>query len=174
MDNFDNIPVFGEYEPHDLKYAMKNTLSRDEYCPQAHYNKKPIILYDLINILPKSFSFTHENFDDKDIKQYFKMQNKLSQSTILDLIEKSDYSDHFRIINRNRKLKNLLKECYPEINIVNDISFIEFALYTDKKQADRSNKIKSPRIFALLGNHGAFHILFYDPYHEIFPKKSEY
>lgn len=134
----------------------------------AGYGQKPLISYNFIDIDKTNYCFDQECLDADDILWYFELLKEFSSKTINELID-SDYKKHFHLYhNPNPQLKSLLKsisgvtlrpETTPTIG--------QFALYTDRELASRKNKIKSPRIYFIVGHNAVMYILFYDPYHEI-------
>lgn len=128
----------------------------------------PVVCYNYIDLDKTQYNFKQSCFDNTDIKAYFEGIKYISEHTLEELLDYSDREFHFHKSYINGNLRKALirlngnKRYMPEI--------YHFALYTNKQEkADRYKKIKSPRIYFLVGKHGMIYILFYDPYHEINP-----
>lgn len=128
---------------------------------------RPVICYDLIDLDTTAYSFHQSCFDNADIKEYFSSLKYISQHTIDDLIQNSDYKFHFHKSQIRGILKNILRQLHNNNDIFPEI--YHFALYTSSTKANRNNGIKSPRIYFVVGYSGMIYPLFYDPYHEINP-----
>lgn len=127
----------------------------------------PVICYDLIDLSVTPYHFHQECFDNKDIREYFNSLKYISQHTIEDLIQNSNYRFHFHKSKIIGNLRNELQKLHKKNNIYPEI--YHFALYTSKEKANRNSGIKSPRIYFVIGYNGMIYPLFYDPYHEINP-----
>lgn len=149
----------------NLKYKFG-----DDIKYRIAFEKTPLIAYDYIDIEKTNYHFHQKCLNNYDAKNYFLKLKEISSKNIDEL--KINYKDHFHIYNDPpKKLKSLFKELFNKTNIrAEEIPpFGQIALYTDKKGADRTKNIKSPRIYFIIGRYAVFHILFYDPYHEINP-----
>lgn len=136
------------------------------------FRKTPLIAYNYIDLGSTDYNFKQEVFDNYDICAYFETLKTFSNLSINELTEVKCNSDHFRIDNSIKSnLRNLLLQISGKSNFVPEqIPPIgHFALYTSREGASRRSKVKSPRIYFMIGPKGIFYILFYDPYHEINP-----
>jgi hypothetical protein len=165
---------FPSEEPVDLKYKFEDKL-QDEDIKKSMTNT-PLFCYDYIDLETTDYHFNQECLDGVDARSYFQQVKKFSQIPLNDLINQSNYKDHFRVYNTpGRKIKELLEKISGKATLLPEQipSLGEFALYTDQdRKADRETGVKSPRIHFFIGEHGIIYILFFDPYHEIFNKKG--
>ncbi len=126
--------------------------------------------YDYIDIKQTDFSFSQKCLNNFDIIKYFKKVKDISNKTLNELIDDSDFKEHFHIYNNPRgKLLSLIKIISGKKHIKDEElpSIGQFALYTHPKGSSRSKGIKSPRIFFIVGHSSILYIILYDPYHEI-------
>lgn len=134
-------------------------------------SKRPLFSYDFIFMDDSEYSVRQECFDNTDIQSYFNKLKNISSVTLNDLIDKSNYKDHFHAINNpNNKLKDIIKRALGKSNLTQEEMPIiaQLALYTNKELACRTKGIKSPRIFFMIGPHAVFYLIGYDPFHEVF------
>lgn len=140
-----------------------------------HYNKTPLFAYDFLDLDLTEYHFNQECLDNNDIRSYFRKLKELSQLSIDNMIDELSHKEHFHIYNiPNRRIKNLLLQVLnkkamrdEEIPPVGQIG-----LYTGGEAANRETGVKCPRIYFMIGPYAVLYILFYDPYHEINPGKS--
>lgn len=131
----------------------------------------PSICYEYIDLDKTEYNFHQSVFDSFDIKKYFSALKDISSQEFCKLRD-SHYSFHFHIYySPSGKLLKLVRKISGKSHLtVEETPPIgQFALYTDPKGADRKKKIKSPRIYFIVGPYAILYILFYDPYHEINP-----
>jgi hypothetical protein len=154
----------------DLKYKFG-----DDITYKIAFQNTPLIAYDYIDLDKTDYCFHQKCFSNFDAKKYFAKLKEISSKKIDQLLD--DYKGHFHIYNKvPRNLLRLFEKVFggddstflkPEIIP----PFGQIALYTNPNGSDKGKGIKSPRIYFILGKFGVFHILFYDPYHEINPGK---
>jgi len=157
----------------DRKFNFGNESSKNF---NKYFSNNPLFSYDLIGLNLTEYNFNQDCFDLKDIKTYFEKVNFISKKSINDLIDSTNYRNHFHVISYpNAKLKELIKKISGRSTLRDEQLPIigQFALYTDDYEASRASSRKSPRIYFLIGKNAIFYVLFYDPYHEIYPKKSK-
>lgn len=174
MDFFEQINDFIEFE--EEEFDLKFRLGQKVY--KLNLDFTPTIAYDYLNIdddLDYSFhhsefhSFTCEKSPKKsDYNIYFDKIKALCTKTLDDSINNSHYTEHLKVINPNKKLLDIVKKIFGVSYISHEQlpQFGELGLYTNKVGN------KAPRIFFFIGNLGVIYILFYDPFHSIFPKKT--
>ncbi|KAA6332380.1 hypothetical protein EZS27_019116 [termite gut metagenome] len=158
-----------EIETFNRRYKWGDPISNEDIL--FSMNVKPVFSYGLIDINKTDYNFQHANFDNKDIKEYFKVMNKISTTTIQDILDSEEKRKlHFYRSNINGNLSKALNKLTDNkyIQPRNYLPTYHFALYTNEK-TDRNTKIKSPRIYLMVGEKEILYILFYDPYHEINP-----
>ena len=126
-----------------------------------------VVSYDLVDLCETPYHFLQE-FTWRDTQAYFSLLKKISGSTVNDLLD-SEKGLHFYRTDVRGNLKKLLRKISPQAVEANPLIF-HFALYTDEGvMADRSQDIRAPRIYFMLGRNGIIYMLFFDPYHEINP-----
>ncbi len=165
---FTNVDYDDEFQ--DLKFKFGQKISNSI---NKHYSRTPLFSYDYVDLNETAYNFSQDCFDNTDAKKYFEKVKEFSKLAIDDIIDESSYKKHFHIYStpkhKQRELlnkihkKQLRDEQLPPIG--------QFALYTNEN-ASRETKIKSPRIYFMVGDYGIFYILFYDPYHEINQQKK--
>lgn len=157
LDNFEEIDINHHFSPN----ALRNSL-----------DKKPIFSYRSIDLDKTDYQFHQDCFTNEDIKKYFQILNEFSNMTLNQILD-SKHKYHFYESSLKGKLLDVFKKYTNNKNIRdNDIPPIyHFALYTSRNgnTNNREKGIKSPRIYFMIGSFCTFHILFYDPYHEINP-----
>ena len=138
----------------------------------------PTISYDYLFLDPNhTHSFHNDELNEKTCEEipdksdyaiYFEKIKSFCKRPLGDSIDKVNYQEHIHVIPPNRKLKELLKLASKKSSIENiDLpQFGQFALYTNRGNS------KAPRIFFFIGNYAIIYVLFYDPYHEIFPSTT--
>ena len=151
----------------DIKYSFgsKSKVSTSDY------KLTPLFGYDFIAFGKTAYCFAQACLDTDDIQYYYQTLNKISKTSINDLVDKSHHSLHFHILAKpNAILLELYKSIIGKEYIPPELLpiFGQFALYTSTTKADRNSGIKSPRIIFILGPMAVLYILFYDPYHEIY------
>ncbi len=173
-DFFDEIKDFLEEEGRDFRYKIGdkaiNLHSDLDFTPIISYEYLNIdALADFSFVQPEFQSFTSEQYPDKsDYHIYFETIKYVCSKKLNDLLNE-DYTKHFKTINNPKK--ELVEIVSKILNIKNNTKMQlpqlgEFALYTNK------NGNKAPRIFFFIGNLGIIYVLFYDPFHKIFPLKN--
>jgi hypothetical protein len=164
---------FPSEEPSNLKYRFGDKINNEDISNSQKHS--PLFCYNYIDLDQTEYNFNQDCLDSIDAKFYFKRVKQISQKLLEDSIDNSSYKDHFRIYNSpNKKMKDLFKKISGSKYVIDEQlpSFGEFALYTDEEGlANRAIGKKSPRIHFFIGPYGIIYILFYDPYHEIFPTK---
>lgn len=161
------------------KYIFKNNINNvSKFVPgskiefqklNTSYCCSPVFAYDYISIDNTEYSFCKQQLSNQDINMYFKKMKYLATHTINELIDNTDHTLHFKLeSDHNKKITALLKQIFNQDFTDNTKPIIgHFALYTNSNDVSANNEIKSPRIYFLLGNDPVFHVLFYDPHHEI-------
>ena len=141
--------------------------------PTKDMSFSPIISYMHIDIGITKYHFhlPAPAFDEEDRKIYFQKLKKYSNLTLEYLSDKSPNEEHFKLEYDIRSpVFGLLEELF-KVKITDENAPIigHFALYTTPATPEEieSGTVKSPRIFFLLDNNSIFHILFYDPFHQI-------
>ncbi|TAJ13046.1 hypothetical protein DMA11_10290 [Marinilabiliaceae bacterium JC017] len=164
MDNFfSEINDFIEDSGRDIKFKFGDKIVN---ISEDH---TPVFSYDYLNLNPEcEFNFCSDKITIEDYKQYFNRVNELSQIYIGELIDSSDHTDHFHILNSpNRVLKGLLKETFncEKFDQTNMPTLGQFSLYSKGKN-------KPHRIFFLIGQLGFLYLLYFDAEHKIFSATS--
>jgi len=168
--NFDNEEDELEQPHYDFK------LGYGEDHPVEDFVFHPTFSYKYIDLGVTNYHFHRPEFDDdNDRKIYFEKVKKYSGMSVDDL-EKQHYSEHFKLDRYPRSSSTevkLLGELLQGRKFKDGDAPImgHFALYTNE-QVEGDPLKKSPRIFFFLGKKALIHILFYDPWHEIHPKKN--
>lgn len=138
-------------------------------------SKHPVFCFKFADTNSINYSFLQTHFDKNDFNIFIKKLKFISSQTIHYLSCQAERHHHFQIRGiATGNIKKLIKELAGEIKLNDSQMPIvgHFALYTSKNGADRDSKRKSPRIHFFVGNHAEFHILFYDPFHEIHRNKQ--
>lgn len=138
---------------------------------QQNYTKRPddfypIYSYKYLNIKEiEDYCFIQSNFSTDEYNKYFEIVKQLSQSTIGDLHQRGEF--RFRISKHNARLLDLLKRLIGKAYLSDEQipEFGHFHLTTEEKDG------KKPVIHFFIGEKGVFHMLFYDPFHNIHPTK---
>ena len=157
FDNIDEIDLNHHFSPN----AIRNSL-----------NKKPVFSYRSIDLDKTEYKFNQDCFTNEDIKKYFQILNEFSNMSLNQILD-STQKYHFHESPLKGNLLDVFKR-YTNNSNIRDYeipSIYHFALYNseDRDKASRKTGIKSPRIYFMIGSFCTFHILFYDPYHEINP-----
>ena len=160
----------------DDEVPLRYSFGDETLGAYKEFDLTPTFSYAYLDFDETDFCFNQNSFDNQDCTSYFKTVKALSNSTINDLIDNSSYKTHFHFYpNPNQKLRDLLNKVANKILKPEERPSIgQFSLYTSTQKADRSEGIKSPRIYFFVGNWAVLYILFYDPYHEINPGKSSH
>lgn len=117
----------------------------------------------------------NQHFTDRDTLRIFKLLKRFSCCTLKEMLcQKNDEDDEGERLHLNRSnIKGNLKKAFDKLGKKVDESnslVYHFALYTDQSEkADRAKKIRSPRVYFMVGQFGIMHILFIDFFHEINP-----
>ena len=119
-----------------------------------------------------AYGFNQE-FSEKDARRYFKLMRKFCSNT-LEFMESlndepDDEGEKLHLYNNpiSGNLKKVL-ETYDK-EAAQAIPYIyHFALYTCGN-ASRKTKVRSPRVYFMVGAYGIIYPLFFDPFHEINP-----
>lgn len=130
-----------------------------------------LVSYSMVNLSDSNYGFNHPNFDEKDALYYLNRMKILSTKSISEIRDSDKNLDWHLHKTNGRNIIESVKEHF-NVKKLNDMPEIyHFALYPRHKQtkADKSNKIKNPRIHFVIGYYGIIYPLFYDPYHEINP-----
>lgn len=172
LNILDEIQNFIEDEERDLKYRLGDNFT-------LSFDTTPSIAYDYLNIdeVPE-YSFHHpeflksesEEFPNKsDYNIYFHKIKNLCTRSLEDSLYNQPYTEHLKTINPNKNLLNVVKKIFKKEHIPAEQlpQFGEFGLYTNK------GNNRAPRVFFFIGNLGMIYILFYDPFHKIFPMKEK-
>lgn len=130
---------------------------------------KPVISYDLVDTGDSNFSFYQDCFDSEDAIKYFGIMKTLCKSCIEDLRDLEGTELHL-YTTKGKNIGNELKRLNNGQPLNQMPEIMHFALYTND-EANRENKIKSPRIHFMVGARGIIYPLFYDPYHEMNPSR---
>ena len=172
-DFFDTLKDILEDEERDFRYKLGDKLVN----LHSDLGFIPIISYEYLNIdilsefsfiQPEFHSITSEQYPNKsDYNIYFETIKQICSKKI-DVLRGESYTKHFNLFtNPQKELTEIVRKI---MNIKNPKTQLpqlgEFGLYTNK------NGNKAPRIFFFVGNLGILYILFYDPFHKIFPRKS--
>tara|TARA_R110001632_G_scaffold232421_1_gene373163 strand:- start:3310 stop:3834 length:525 start_codon:yes stop_codon:yes gene_type:complete len=172
VDNIlDEISNLIEYEERDLKFRLGDDFP-------ITFTTTPSIAYDYLNINddldysfhnPEFLKMESEEFPNKsDYNIYFDKIKNLCKKSLDESLNNSSHKEHLKTVNPNKNLVNVVKKIFKKNHIPPEQlpQFGEFGLYTNKK----SNR--APRVFFFIGNAGMIYILFYDPFHKIFPSKT--
>jgi hypothetical protein len=159
--------------PTEEELNLKYKFGDDLKYPIA-LNRTPIFAYDYIDIGKTEYHFHQKYFTNYDAKKYFSKLKEISSMIVDDFL--NDENKHFHIYQNEKlspKLKSLFKALFNKttLKVEEYPPFGQIALYTDKNGANKEKGLKSPRIYFIIGKYAVFHILFYDPYHEINPGK---
>lgn len=162
FDKFDKSEEDDEVQ----KFSFGNKVN-----PSEHFYRTPLIAYNYIDIDVTDYRFGQPHLDTNDIKLYFSKLKEFSALTLNELIDGVDYRQHFHIYSKpNATIRGLLEKLSGKSLTHEYVPPVgQFALYTGASKADRATATKSPRIYFIVGEWGIFHILFYDPFHEINP-----
>lgn len=140
-----------------------------------HY---PNVCYKYLQ-MEGTYGFDQQEWDYKDAVAYFESMNILAKIPISDFqeLDKDDWHMYSNPIHKGQNLYSELSKVFGEAVLKKPElipPFFHFALYQDKGViADRSKKIKSPRIYFFIGDNAAIYPMFYDPYHELNPQEEE-
>lgn len=171
-DFFEQINDFIEFEESDFKFKLGQKVYK------LNLDFTPTIAYDYLNIdSDLNYSFHHNEFHEfsseiepgkSDYNIYFDKIKTLCSRTIDESINESHYTEHLKVISPNKNLLDVVKKIFGVTHIPHDQlpQFGELGLYTNK------DGTKAPRVFFFIGNLGIIYILFYDPFHNIFPSKT--
>lgn len=136
-------------------------------------NLTPIFSYQNIDLGKTLYHFHLDDpdFSAHDRKIYFSKLRKYSRMKLKELMN-LPHDDHFKIdVDPNTAIIALVEQVYDKkVNTTDKPIIGHFALYTTPIKLDAQNRpirSKSPRVFFHLDTSCVFHILFYDPYHEI-------
>lgn len=168
MGNFD----FGEDDEvlNDLHYEF--SIGYEDENPTKKMHNRPVFSYKYL-CLDGTYGFKHNEFLHKEWRKYFDLVKEFSNCSLEDLVESQNNNLHFRLQHSYNQEHAELEKLIGYSLKKDELPILgHFALYTTP--ADPKNlvkKIKSPRIFFLLGKNSVLHILFFDPFHEIHKKK---
>lgn len=159
-----SIPDY-DNEINDFSFKLGSQTYRqrpDDFYPVYSYK------YLNINIIEK-YCFIQTNFEKEEYNKYFEIVRDLSYSKIGELHQQGKY--RFRISKHNRTILDLLTQLVGKSSLT-DEQIPEFGHFhlSETNKIDEQ-KSKCPVIHFFLGERGVFHILFYDPYHQIHPTK---
>lgn len=170
LNILDEIQYFIEDEERDLKYQLGDNFL-------IPLTTTPSIAYDYLNIddvpeysfhNPEFLKTESEEFPNKsDYNIYFNKIKDLCKRSLDDSLYNLPYTEHLKTIRPNKNLLSVVKKIFKKDYIPDEQlpQFGEFGLYTNK------NNDRAPRVFFFIGNVGMIYILFYDPFHKIFPGK---
>lgn len=168
-----NFPDYAD-DDEDYEKPFRFGTTVDKEFLKSGSNKYPLISYNYIDLGDTEYHFSQDCFDNLDLLSYFKQLKKFSNLLFRNLMDNSSHHDHFKIEPKvGPKIKRLLEKVYKKPLTEKTTPLVgHFALYTNPESA-RDTKIKSPRIFFILGKRATIHILFYDPYHEIHGRSAK-
>lgn len=159
----------------DTEYAFGDEIDHSEHFQAL--NSLSTVSYRYIDLNKTKYNFRQSCFDNEDARSYFEFMCMLTSEPFNILydereanwhLNRNDYEKDHRfqeLVDEALGLKRKLKvECQP--------SFYHFALYTNQN-ADKNTGVKSPRIYFFIGADAVIYPLFFDPYHEINPIKTE-
>lgn len=136
-----------------------------------------VICYSLINLSDKNFGFGQYEFDHLDAKCYLERMKMLSTRSIFDIKGDPQYKSKDWHLNQTqgKNIKEAVRKLVPKDKNFEFPEIFHFALYPPKMQKtpDRKSEIKNPRVHFIVGANGMIYPLFYDPYHEMNPIKTE-
>jgi len=162
----------GEYVLSSDEMEYSTELSPENLKDSQEY---PIVVcYKLLDFDKSNYSFT-QSFSERDSFEYFQAMKILSTKTINEIMDDTEFKQkhHFRLSTlRGNLLKEFKKVLGKKQISENSAMFFHFALYTSKNKADRKTKVRSPRIYFILGLFGTIYPIFFDPYHELNPIKD--
>jgi hypothetical protein len=170
-DILDEINNLIEDQERDLKFRLG-----DGIYP-INFDTTPTIAYDYLNIDDDlDFSFHHDEFNKSLSEQYpgksdyciyFDKIKNLCKKSLEESLNNSHHTQHLKTINPNNKILDIVKKIFKLDKLYPEQlpQFGEFGLYTN------INSNRAPRVFFFIGAAGMIYILFYDPFHLIFPKK---
>lgn len=137
----------------------------------ASLNAKIHVVYDLIDLEKSDYNFK-QSFCNDEANLYFECMYLFSQKTINEIID-SDYKKkyHFNSSKIQGCLRGaLVKIGFPLGKVDEEPLIYHFALDSEcDKYANRSMGIRNSRLYFVVGNRGAIHPLFFDPFHELNP-----
>lgn len=162
-----------EDDDEDGRYIFK----KKKDSTTIEYDYVPLFSYEYIDLNKTDYSFSQTHFHDNDIVEYFTKVKLFSTMTIDEMIHGAKHHEHLHLIEPPfpPKLKYLIRQIAGRTDIDDEHMppIGQFGLYTSKNGlANRSKGIKSPRIFFFIGDNAVIHVLLYDPFHEVFPKRG--
>lgn len=130
-----------------------------------------VVCYKLLDFDKSNYNFT-QSFSERDTLEYFMAMRTLSTKTINEIMDDTEFKQkyHFRLSKLQGNLLKEFKKVLGKKKVTeNSAMFFHFALYTSKEKASRKTKVRSPRIYFILGLFGTIYPVFFDPYHELNP-----
>jgi len=134
---------------------------------------KPTISYTYLNLgLIPQYCFIQPDFTDTDYKLYFDNIKKITSLDYDTLIHNKDKKLDFSIYSYpNGKLLDIFKNIIGRSKISPEQipTFGRIGLYNSTPLEK-----KAPRIYFFVGHNCVLHILFFDPFHSVYPEKKAF
>jgi len=144
----------------------------DKVLNKHSSHSKPSFSYNYLNISTcPEYCFNHLDFDSSDYNMYFQNVRRISKLTYHELLEQGNKKEiDFTIYTSiNSALKKEFNKLINNIKLSPEQTptFGRIGLYNSSYPGG-----KAPRIFFFVGHHCMLHILFFDPYHQLYPEKK--
>lgn len=127
------------------------------------------VQYNEIDLGETPYHF-NQPFVGNEANLYFQRMKEFSELSVNYILDHSDYKVHFNRTDIRGNIKRVFDSIDPNIARANPLIF-HFALDPESTvtNANRTNGVRNPRIYFMIGYNGMIHILFFDPYHELNP-----